>query len=236
MPKAIHPYNLYRSRDVADRKGCIGGSSWNDMYGIEPWGCRRRFFLAYDGMKDDPDFKPGPWLQRGKDLEPVILKMYADKYSCQVLPFDEAAFGGRCFEGDVPDWSWPHPDGLVHHHPKYTGIGIVDAKCLFPKTVTEILTKGVPEGYQMQLIHYMAAEPCEWSVLAILDFMNWEIHEVYFPFDQGKWDAMKGSAESNLERSMFVAPLPRILINQPNGSPHKTCQTCRFFHQCRERS
>ena len=228
-----HNISLYASRDVGDRGGMIGGSSWNDLFAVEPWGCRRRFWLSYMGTKQDEDFKEAVWTKRGKDLEEVILKMYSEKFGVSLATWDTLVKKDWEFDGDIPDWSWPHLDGIIEYHPKMKGMGVVDAKCLFPKSCTELLTKGITDGYAMQLNHYLAATGYQWGALAILDFMNWEVHELIYEFDEDEWKAQKARAAEELDLLMYSKRLPDILPNGLKDEPHKSCQTCRYFHTCR---
>lgn len=226
-------FTTYANRDVGDRAGMVGGSSWNDIFGVEPYGCKRRFAISYMGNEQDFDFVEPVWTRRGKDLEDVILKMWAKKVGCKYKTFDQLAEEGEQFTGDVPSWSWPHLDAIAWDHPRVPRTFVVDAKCLFPKSCTELLTKGVSKGYAMQLNHYLAATGYDHGVLAILDFMNWEIHEVVYRFDPALWEEQKREAEKIIEQVAFLHKLDDILPNQNNGEPHKSCQTCRYFHSCR---
>lgn len=235
MILGIKPFSLYAGREVSDRGGMIGGSSWGDILKVQPYGCRRRFRFAFDNETPDQDYVEPVWTKRGRDMEETITRMYCKKYGAEILSFEEMAFYGEEFSGDVPDWSWPHPDAIIVKHPEKKGRGILDAKCVFPKTMTTIVVNGIPDTYKYQLTHYMAATKYEWAALAVLDFMNWELVEIIYNWDPSVWEMLKKEGEKAIEECLYKAPLPPILPNDSKGDPHKSCQTCRYFHTCRRK-
>ena len=84
---------------LARRRKGIGGSDWQDVLGLDPWGCARR--LWYDKRSTPHDF-PRRYtgaMKRGHKLEALVAEEVSDHY-----PIKFAKPGKLRKIGWLPPW------------------------------------------------------------------------------------------------------------------------------------
>ena len=197
----------------------MGGSEWSSIYGLRPWGCRRK--LAYFKRGDTPDFPAGAVtgpMQRGHALEPLV----ADRY---VVEAGRSVRKRKSWPARGPEWMQGHPDRHIvsgNGNPP----GILECKTTNPFSFKKFQEDGLPDGYIMQLQHYLAMTGYTWGSFAILEPLNWQFEPFDVKRDEGLISEMKAEGERFL-REVENGPLPDRLDHHD-----RRCATCAFRKTC----
>ena len=75
MVADAHPPEWHAAR----RRG-IGGSDWQHVLSVEPYGCRRRAWYSKRGTEQDVPERPSGAMRRGTMIEPALRRLYEEDH------------------------------------------------------------------------------------------------------------------------------------------------------------
>ena len=144
---------MNRERFLLDRKCGIGGSDVAAIMGISPW--RTALDVYNDKISSDTTKVDSDAMQRGRDLENAVLRVYANKT-------------GNTLIANIPmlkDRLYPFLIGNIDAKVKDSDI-IVEAK-----TTRDFMSswgKEIPEHYKVQVAHYASIANAERVEIVVL--------------------------------------------------------------------
>jgi len=211
---------------LAERRKGIGGSDWQHVLNIEPYGCARR--LWYDKRDTEPDYpqrETGP-MRRGTALEPLVAAEF------------EAQTGRKTrIVGRLP--SWPEKPPWLLGTPDRAIVGHKGAESLDPRPgVLEIKTinewrwrklwhnRTLPESWTAQLQHYLLLMKRSWGAFAVLEPTNWKYETFPLEADKTLQELMLRSGE-RFWAQVENGPAPAQL-----DASDKRCAVCPWRRKC----
>jgi len=203
----------------------IGGSDWQHVLNIQPYGCAR--MLCYTKRDTEPDYpqvQTGA-MRRGHALEPVAADEFCRTTGATVYAghHDDRATG-------LPEWWIGNLDRDINNAGPFAnadGFGVLELKTKSPGMMMKLRRDGVPEGEILQVQHYMTLTGRHWGAYFALDVLD---------FDRSHLAMIK--SDRDLESHMLVAgdqfwrrvehgPLPERLDAEDNR-----CRKCIFRDTC----
>jgi predicted phage-related endonuclease len=209
------------------RKKGIGGTDWEDILNLRPYGCARRCWYEKRGVEPDyfVDEDKGV-LRRGKLLEPFVISEFERKTGrrCYEPACDEnGMLLGRA--SDLPDWWLGTPDAFIHDEGEGSD-GVLECKTSSPWVYADVLRNGVPQRTLAQRMHYMALARADWGVVAYLDVSAWAVLPLPFETDQEMIDLMLDVGEK------FWQDVQNNVAPERLDAVDTRCKDCPFYPTC----
>lgn len=220
-----------REAFLAERRTAIGGSEMADLLDIEPYGCRRKLvYLKTDAAADFPPVTT-PDMERGTEMEALIVRLYGEKTGRSIVPCD-----GTLFRHPVDSWLAVHPDAFVSAEGQSQKFGVLSVKCPGLTNFARAKREGPPNGWMLQLQAEMLATGRTWGAFAVFNAERWEFVEGLFPLvvtpDPAFQDGIRRQAAKTWRliediRAGVPAQLPDRL-----PPTDKRCRTCPYRTRC----
>ena len=205
----------------AARREGIGGSDWQDILGIQPFGCRRRVWLEKLGTEPIED-EETPDMARGNALEPIIGKLYAEREHRAIRRPSRRNRKGP----HLSIWVG-NPDFMVLDDGQGMGKAPLECKSISRGVQSYVKLKGLPLYWFAQVQHYIELLGAKWGALAVLcaDSWNFTIHPMERRDDILEF--MRTAAQEFWSQVQGKTTEPQRL--DPNDS---RCQRCRYHTLC----
>lgn len=206
---------------LKERRSGIGGTDWQHILVVPPYGCSRMLWYDKTGVEPDvPDEEKG-YMRRGTVLEPIVAKEFTEDSGYKVRR------PGRIARNpSLPDWWRGSLDYVILPREGNRTKGVLDCKTTAPQILWRVKREGPPEGHIAQIHAYFGITGSEWGVLAYLDPLNWELLPWWVDRDQDMVDMMLTAGEL-FWRRVENGPAP-----DPIQPPDKRCHRCRWRITC----
>jgi predicted phage-related endonuclease len=204
-----------------ERRKAVGGSDWDGILSIEPYGCRREVWLSKLGTEPISKAET-PEMRRGTVLEPIVAQEY------------EARSGRKTRKASKRNTAGAHasvvggnPDYIIIAGDDGKGPGVLECKTSSRRSFEIVCKQGPWLGHVAQLQHYMSLTGYQWGALAYLCPDSWDMR--IFPMDRDvpMLDAMQQAAETFWDQVDGVAPPP-----EPLPASDRRCVRCRYRDKC----
>lgn len=201
-----------------DRKGFIGGSDTHHIFNLLPYGCARRLWYEKRGI--EPDYLPQEnyHMKRGKFFEPIVAKLYEKQTGkktrrvkqivCKEFPFIVG-----------------HLDRAILAEPNQNNSPL-EIKCPSLRNFAKIKREGVPEGYVLQVHHYLGLLNADYGSYAIFSAETTELLTFDVPRNQKLIDTILQAEIEFWEKVQKAIEPDRLPIAD------KRCQTCHWRITC----
>jgi predicted phage-related endonuclease len=225
-----------RNEWLEERKGGIGGSDWDDVLGIEPYGCARRCWYSKSGVEADYPEEDKKVFKRGRILEPHVFDEFDELEQGPPLwrpdPEDPTAdfeqtwgFAESICGKDIPDWWYGTPDAVMP--PTETELpGIFEAKTVGPFAWMKVVREGIPERTIAQRQHYLGLSGMTHGVVGYLEPSSWEFAPYPYERDEELLSLMLSAGE------VFWKKVTDGNIPDRLGAADHRCKDCRWYPTC----
>jgi len=204
--------------DVTDRQGYLGGSDWQDVLSIEPYGCARRLWYEKRATEADYPEEVTPAMQRGTEAEGLVLRRYCEQEGAKLVR------GRRPRAKDLPSWWHGHVDAIADHPQR--GRGVPEAKTAGEWIWRKVNRDGLHLGYIAQAQHYIGLTGLPWCDVAMLWLDGWQFRV----WTVNRDEAMLASMREAGDRFMRMAengPAPDRL-----DTADRRCGRCPYRRTC----
>lgn len=204
-----------------DRFGSwLGGSDWAGVLSIPPYGCARQLHYEKTGAEPDYPKEVSGAMRRGTALEDIIAGLYSDVEQRSLRKRT------RYPKNKVPGWWRGSIDRSIVSNGDGRGPGVLEAKSCNRFVFKKMKRDGLPEGYIMQLQHYLALTNCRWGSYAILEPETWEFTTFEAERNNVLLEQMRDAGERFI-RSLENGPIPSRL--DPGD---RRCSSCPWRQTC----
>jgi predicted phage-related endonuclease len=160
MSSTIADATLHR-----ERKNIIGGSDVGSLWNLD-FGCRRKLQYEKSGTPADFPSVDRPEFERGKYMEEVVARLYADKTGRKV------EITGLKVHPEYP-WMGVHMDRVVTSKER-PGPGYLEIKVVNWRKFKEFKRTGLRDSYILQVQHGLAVTGFQWGSYGLLCLDPWE--------------------------------------------------------------
>lgn len=197
----------------------LGGSDLQHVFNIQPYGCAR--MLWYEKVSTEPDYPKevsGP-MQRGTALEDIIASLYS-------AVAQRSLRKRKLYPSRSPKWWRAQPDRHIVANGDGRGPGILEAKSAGEWAFKKMRREGLPEGYILQLQHYLGYTGYKWGAYAVLWADAWKFET----FEVERDNVIIGRIKDAGER--FI----RLIENGPPPDrldpKDRRCSSCPYRKMC----
>lgn len=197
-----------------DRTGYIGGSDVPAIFNID-YGCQRRCWYEKRGVEPDYPLQENYHMLRGKEFEGNALR----KYKKQT---------GRKLLNKMPPLlleMYPFIGGHVDAVTK-ADTAPVEVKCPSVRNFAKIKREGIPEGYVLQLHHYMGLLNADYGSYAIFSTETTELFIIDVPRNNKLIYTILQAEMEFWEKVQKAIEPERLLLTD------KRCQSCNWRVIC----
>ena len=151
-----------REQWLKERQKGVGASEVSSLFGLDPYG--KSIATLFDEkvgvIQEDVD---SPDMQRGRALEPIILRLYMEATGRVVVP------AGLRVHPDEPHML-ATPDGMV------VGDDVpVEVKCVRLNKFSRIKHQGLSDGWLMQVMAQLEVTQRPWASYAFFNADSWSL-------------------------------------------------------------
>ncbi len=166
-----------------ERKKGVGGSDVADVLSLPPYGCAARLWDEKRSVA--PDFKPerNPNMERGVMLEDIVRQIYQEQTGNKVNTSKALKSVRNPFMLGNVDGIILKPDNQGKKKINLLTTGVLEIKCPTRDNYTRIRRIGLPEGYILQMQHYLYVAQKQWGHWAIFCADMWQLEPVYVERD-----------------------------------------------------
>jgi len=216
--------DIHSERWHEDRRRGIGGSDWQHIFNIPPWGCARKLFFEKERVESDYQFRPTGEMMRGTMLEPLLLDLFYAQ-SPELVRFYPPFINVK--EALLPDWWAFNLDSLAGRGPEL-GKLVVEAKTV-GRNQMERLMRGHPisQGWKYQGNHYMMPVGAKHCTFPTLHADSWTYREFEIELDMDLYDQMVEAGDGFMEMRMDG------VLPDAHAKPIEACHTCPWRSTCR---
>lgn len=156
---------------IEARRAGIGGSDWQHILAIEPYGCPR--LCWYDKRGWAPDFakRETGAMWRGSVLEEPTAKLYEQRTGRRV----RRVLKPKKAKG-LPEWWLGLPDREILADGDECGRGELEIKTIDPWRWPKLAAGDCPDRWVAQLHHYMVQRNRGWGDIAMLEPVFGRLH------------------------------------------------------------
>jgi len=166
----------------------IGGSDWQHVLSIGPYGCPRMLWYQKIGQEPDVQRPVTGAMTRGHKLEQLVAEEYAEVTGNRVR--------NKTIFADIPrpEWWIGNIDRAIVGGE--IGPGVLECKTVNPWRFRALQNNGPGEEWMFQIQHYLGLTGWNWGAFAILEPLNWQFLIVEVGAEKDLLDAMV--ADGNL--------------------------------------
>ena len=215
-----HPQEWHDKR----RRG-IGGSEWQHILNIPPYGCAR--YLVYHKRDIEPDYPKVTTgaMRRGHALEPVAADEFVRVTGATVVdPIEPTRilslkewWIGNIDRTLIPDGPFAEADGL----------GVLELKTKAPQMMMKLHREGIPEGELLQVQHYLTLTGRWWGAYFALDVLDFDRSYMGVIQHDADLEAQMLTAGERFWKQVTEGPLPDRLEPEDNR-----CRKCIYRDTC----
>jgi putative phage-type endonuclease len=201
------------------RKLGIGGSDWQHVLNLEPYGCARSLWYEKTGV--EPDVEPeetGP-MRRGKMLEPLVADEVAAAMGRKIRR------PSRLKNSAPAPWWIGNIDRMIVGKDG-SGPGVLECKTTHPNTFYKLKKGEWPEQWIAQVNHYLGLTGWTWGVIGVLNPVSWELITLWIDRDEELLAAMLAAGD-RFWRMVENGPTPDRI--EPAD---RRCQSCPWRITC----
>ena len=197
----------------------IGGSDWGNVLSVEPYGCRKKFWLEKVGVEPDADRIETGAMRRGHRLEPLVVDEFLNRNDAEAVN-DPSAF---LAEGN-PEWLIGSTDLLVSIDGSPS---VLECKTARPEVFRKVVEEGPFVTWIMQVHHYMLLTGLRVAYIAVIEPLNWVYAQFEVAFDEELAGKMLEAGSEVWNEVQFSEEPPEKL---PTYS--RPCDRCEYSGGC----
>lgn len=210
---------------LKERRRGIGGSDWQHILNLPPWGCRRKVWYDKGGVTPDLQDHQTGVQARGHALEPVVAAEFEKTTGRKTRRINRVRRAP-----ELPAWWIGNPDrgitaaagtGFGNPNP-----GILEIKTVAPVVWSKLMREGIFESWLYQLQHYMTLTGRPWGAFAILEPVSWKLEVRSVEHDQWMQERMMEEGERFWNSFRDDPP------ERPVEKPDRRCANCPFRLTC----
>ena len=204
----------------------IGGSDWQHVLSMEPYGCARRLVYTKRGTEPDYEQVETGVMRRGHALEPIAVEEFIRLTDATVTL---GSLEGRKLQS-LPEWWIGNLDRDLYPLGPFfeaDGMGVLEIKTKSPNVLRKVIAEGVPDYEVAQLQHYMTLTGRKWGVYFALDPLDFDrSHMAVFQTDR-TLEAQMLMAGERFWKMVTDGPMPdRLEVDDAR------CANCAYRETC----
>ncbi len=197
----------------------VGGTDWQHILNLEPYGCARH--LWYEKRAAEPDYPriPTGAMERGHKLEQFVADDTAEHFE---VTLERPPSNMK--RGPVPTWWIGNPDRIVV--PRSSRDAVAELKTKGPFPFRDLRKKGIPLSEQYQCHHYIGLTDREECLYGALEPLDWLLHQGVIKRDNDLLEGMAAAGGEFWRRVETNDPPDRL------DAADTRCRTCPYRWQC----